>query len=1366
MDDKRYILPITRVAVSFDEAKKDYDEKGSFVFWGDRMPTSIEALARGTRNMIVGEPGVGKTELIKRINSQLEKDGYETNLIPLRSIKSIHEIDDFMAKPNEKPKALLLDALDETPAAFFTDILEKIKEVSESNPDVAVYISARWVFAQKYSSSFSGYRFITVMPFTSKQMNEYLVQGGRTEADVNALFRRVMQFSHGRLIIQVPRYLFLFEDYLEGKDINTIDAISRDELFEHFIYKRLEKEAGDDEKKKERLPILKRTLEKLALVMEIYQTNAITREDLVTFFDDLESDLKVVFLTQFEMEDLLSGSVLQVSKEGTDKIEFDNAEFQEYLAAKEITRLPEPRRAAFSFVTDPDAGDIYPSWFNALSFFVDMEPEALEQIVDYSGMRSRPPRVLDEGFITFLSRVSPASIPSEVRQRIFMDVLGYHEASLQWISGPLTSALPGFFDPKLESFLKEKVEEAEVMEGAQRYVRLGNLAYIIAYLYEAKKPLDNTYWRPRLVSYALEVDENTVLARHALVALGWLGDESVIEELFALNGNGDNLIIEAFVSMCRELNPNNPRSVESFISTVSRNDLHGRYGLYEITEQAAIKQFLRAYNENDRFRREFLDDTSIFKDQDSQLIDHIRATADEEMRELVMEAIVNSAHYSVAHTRGKSAFVAGLMSFLKEGDPDFIPKLIRKINAAPDGNTSLYFAQEFFVDLLTADDVPGYVAAMRAADRETWTMVNTLARIKFSGREDADAVYEAGRELLAEEYQRQEEIRAQPAVDHDHMHDERIISEFRLLLEPAPGQYMTSVFHEYNSSADKLETLMSDEEKNRFDELITGSALNHDPAQSGLTITEQSADGNTRTYTASGAAHTYGDALIAAKRRGIDITPFRNNLARFIPFAHNEELKTVFELVPNFTPQELEPMVGIYRDHNTDLWRYQPDNFIEFAEKYNFAAAAPILRDFVREGSFRKYDRVEALSVAELLRPDAAFLREVFNLYRESENVDENAISNAANGLLITRHADAEAIRWRVDQLKGRAAAHREPQKGYGVVRDVTPFDDEMRYSKEFAKPLMELDVSGFEDVYLGLIDDAMEVWALGAEYHGYAQYLWDIVFAYFDNLKKYKLYRPLRLLEKKILSVSDSEGANWMAARMSTLRRSYLAFISKPLRIAEAIRKYNEARHYSDRKITNSADLFRHLEDAIQTDLRNWVESEGAYQIILMGGIYKSKHQEYEKLIQKTLKAQIGYIMIKRGFELDLTREADLLDDKRADVLVRYGFVGPIVLEVKLTSNGDLKARDIKATESYASMAQYMRGYGASHGIFLIIDNATSKRLSVIEAAYEEIKGVTPVSLKCQKFALPTAPKHKKAAAKKKVAKKTAKKSAVKKPK
>ena len=279
-----YINPLTKIYSSFAEAKEDFDKYGHIALFDDRIPLEIADLAKGNRNLIVGEPGIGKTKLLEKLQEYHDKQGDQTGFINLRSNKPVEQIENFLGLTlsDGVKKILLLDGLDETQSTNLTGVIEKIESISKEHPDLVIYLSSRWIFINKYANSFPDYRFIIILPFTSSQVMDYLVQAGHPEKEVNELLARVMQFSHGKLVLQIPRYLFYFEQYIKEKSIKNVTHISRNDLFEYFIYSKLDLEEKNLEASSIK-EVIKRVLEKLALTMEIYQTNNISKEELMTF---------------------------------------------------------------------------------------------------------------------------------------------------------------------------------------------------------------------------------------------------------------------------------------------------------------------------------------------------------------------------------------------------------------------------------------------------------------------------------------------------------------------------------------------------------------------------------------------------------------------------------------------------------------------------------------------------------------------------------------------------------------------------------------------------------------------------------------------------------------------------------------------------------------------------------------------------------------------------------------------------------------------------------------------------------------------------------------------------------------------------
>ena len=1321
--DHEYIKPITKVYSNFAEARESVGHPTFATLFHDDKTPDIPDLAQGRRNLIVGEPGVGKSLLMHRIDDHLRGQGVSTKFIDLRRVNALRDV--LSDVSTEKlPGAFILDGLDEVKASAFPDVLEKLVEISANYADLTIYLSSRWVFISRFANSFPEYRFIVVSPFTQSQVREYLLASGHSEREIDVLVDRITPFSQRPLVIQIPRYLAYLDSFVKERGIDAISGVSRAELFDYFIYAKLELE----EKKQlseDRRAMTKRVLEKLALAMEIYQTNVITKDELMTFFDELNSDLKLVALTQINIETFYDYSLLRVGSDvSLDEIEFENAEFQEYLAAKEIARFSDPSLTAFAFAVDSTVGEIYPTWYNTLAFLVEMAPPLLEQLVEFSGLRAGRFRVIDESFLAFLGRVDLRKIDPELRRTLFVDVMEYHCRTSQWLSGDTAIMISLFFDATLESYLVDLETRSKDELGDKRIVHVGNLIFVIAYLLKRNAPLDWGYWRGKLLDYASSPCDSGVLQRYALLALQFSKDTTVIASLpNAIDG--DQLVQEALLTALVELGPNEPRSVDQFIAAVRRGDAHGRYGLLAITTREALGAFLKAFIDDTQFRSEFLEESSVFGDKDHVITEHIAGVLDDEIRELCKEVIFSASHHNVAHNAERSPFIIELWKLLKADDASFIAAMLERVEADPDNRGAIYFVGEILARILVREDVQSYLEFMKERGSAN-SAFGVMVRIKLSNRPDADDVFESGRPYLSEEYRHWEGLRAASDGRQDD-HVGKKLQQFRRLLEPEPGMWDQGVFEFFNRNSADILPRIEDKERARLIDLLTNALRWIDPSTHELTFTQENA--GARSFTTSSNTFLFKEAIQAADEIGMDLAPYRQQLINFIPFAYSDELKIIFTVVSNMTANELDGVLKTYRNRESDLWRYNPRSFIHAVEQYHVVGAVPTVRALILDPAWDLSARTEALPVVDSLMPDAEFLRRVFaESMRASASSEDRRLAYVANGLLIVSHRDEEALRWRLREIIARAVPLK---RDTGDAHAIDEIGSEVLIEREFAAPLRSVKDPGFEEDYLELLSRSMDVWAKGEAFHEYASYLWEIVYAYFDNLKVLRSYLPLQRLEAKIADVEECEGSNWLAARMLNLRRSYLSYVGKPENISSAVATYNGARHHDPKRIQNSVDLFEQVRIALEDDLRRWIEGEGAYEV-LRHKVSESGRQSYETLIQKTAKTQIENALLRRGYRAEIVREPQLLDDKRPDILVYHGFVGPVVVEVKLTSNSEIKGKNVKQKRSYANMKRYMEGYGARRGILMVFDNDNATNLPHVTEAFESIPGVRVVTFDC----------------------------------
>ena len=133
----------------------------------------------------------------------------------------------------------------------------------------------------------------------------------------------------------------------------VIINLSRSEIFEDFIYRKIDKERDKKYPKSENYTI-KRVLEELALVMKIFQVSQISKDEFFTIFKEL--NLGNIFTGKGLIEKLCNKSLL---KDNIYYLEFENQDFLDYLASKELSRFEKIEQVFFDIAVEPHLKEIY-----------------------------------------------------------------------------------------------------------------------------------------------------------------------------------------------------------------------------------------------------------------------------------------------------------------------------------------------------------------------------------------------------------------------------------------------------------------------------------------------------------------------------------------------------------------------------------------------------------------------------------------------------------------------------------------------------------------------------------------------------------------------------------------------------------------------------------------------------------------------------------------------------------------------------------------------------------------------------------------------------------------------------------------------
>ncbi|MCK5503975.1 MAG: hypothetical protein KAJ10_02375, partial [Thermodesulfovibrionia bacterium] len=680
-----YIQPRLKYYSTFEQLLKSKSEHGDYDFFYDDK-FSFKDIFTKKSLFILSEPGYGKTRLLKEILRSPEQnkkgifidlkkvDGDIESFITQKAAVA-DEINNKLSETKLKTVSFLrtkdfalqntdaivvcLDALDEIKYEDFSKFVDRIKEFSNKYKNIELIVSCRIHHFKKEQESFvdTSFNFIEIIRFSSEQTHEYLERSGQSKKDIKKIMA-LFETAYRNPLIQVPRYLELMLEIIKDKGAEYARKLTKTEIFEYFISKKLELEEKKTTTKKKEL--IKRVQEKLALLMEIYQRNILSKEDLMTFFDDVESNLNISLLQQVPLETFYNRSLL---KDNIDTIEFENTEFQEYLAAKEMLRLGRADQSIFDIAVDQELKEISPSWFNTLGFAIDLDISLLKPILHFGV--SRDSIVQDEEYHRLLTTVDTNRLPVEDRKDIFRNIFNYYNIIQHWIGYDIARNLSQYFDFSQHSLLKESIESKTAT-----YITKSNTATILEFLIEINvfKQPQQAYWKSKLIAFIKE--KNSVLQRAAISALSKFMDIALIKEVFQYLNTEDELVVQSFISACSEIDPNDKFSIDCFVrwSKSEREYMYARYGLWEIKEKKAVKYLLDCFVNDSEFLIQFIDHEDIFKNKNEQIIQNIKDFWNKRIQNKLGEIIVSAFSSKGSHVAARSQFIERITLLLKEKD--------------------------------------------------------------------------------------------------------------------------------------------------------------------------------------------------------------------------------------------------------------------------------------------------------------------------------------------------------------------------------------------------------------------------------------------------------------------------------------------------------------------------------------------------------------------------------------------------------------------------------------------------------------------------------------------------------------------------
>lgn len=1273
-------------------------------------------------SFIIGEPGCGKSRLFEEICRQAEGFSKKSHFISLKEIKkndSIKSLLNINFIENIGNVIFCLDALDEVNPYLFSIIISKIKDFTEEFKDSTILVSCRMHYITKNIHFINklNFNFILITPFSENQISEYLTKNIIDNKELVNKILKTTKDNSGKSILSIPRYLKEISNFLEAENFseNEIESLKRHNFLELAIYHKLESEILNKEVLNENDKyIVQRVLEKLALVMEIYQTNQLKIDELITFFDDVNSNLNLIFLKTIDIDNFIKRQ-LKITE---NTIEFDNTEFQEYLAAKELLRLGSKNQILYELILHKEFEHIYQNWYDVLSYVVEIDSEQIIPIINLLNQK-KGGLVIDDYF-RLLDYVDIKQLTTTQKAFIFETIFEYHQKNNIWIHYNIHRVIGFYEDSNYNLFFNVLIE----IRGSNT-VQLVNQIHFIENLIYLNKLNDSKleFWENSLKHLLLECNNNTIqnACIYALININKI--DVFIELKESLIGKSTELD-NSFYRAISTIDSNSDFTFNQLIKGLQQDNNSARFGLQRITQYEKLFKLLNILIENETEYVNFLkDDGSLAFSYETFFlnIDSLLILKDDPIYDKIFNLFIKVLNDKVNYFQYQNKdFVRECFKFLYNKNDGLISDLLDILTES----IFHYELTNVICKYIKYNSIDGLSNKLIEKYGDNKSLKDIYRRINETNNPEKELIYESRLKYFNEE---STNIGNQPYIKEEE-HKLSIYNKFRYELEPEPERFYLRVFETYLQYRDIIDSFIQDDEKKKFISIIINIIKNNNPIDSSVSIIDK---GNNSRQINMNEFNIYFPRILKIAyifNLKEDLEPYRSSIINYIPIMYDDiSTNTIddvelFQLIGELSENDIDYLFDNCLKSTDDYLHVATSSFIRLIKQKKYKKLIPIVKRLAIDVKCKAYEILEALdclSVPEF-EVEEIYFKNLFNNQVEDTKDNWN-IKNRLSQILVSNFKEKEAIKWRLDYLKNNIIKYDEPE--FGGVRFVPDWEIELD-NPSFGNCLIETGDQTLAPYFLDLLKLSFEI-RKEIIYWKYSNYIQTIVFGYYKYLNS-----PIYLNQLKDF-VKENSMHGYADSFSNHIRNLEISIIEslKPLNINICINKYNDLKKAVLLPIYDESDLRYHFEKSIN-ELKNVIENEGLYKTIQ--DLAKPKNNDKvktcysdmnEDIIQKTIKVQLENILLKKGFRgTDIHREVELYNGMRTDYLIKYGFIGPIMVEIKLLHNREITTKT-KMIEYKEKLKQYISATNSQYSFYLVFEIREGEYYKKHKLSFEKMK-------------------------------------------
>lgn len=1238
---------------------------------------------------IVGEPGIGKSRLLDEVKERILPKPFFCKASKFTALST--------PKENEY---CIIDALDEVEGYSFYNVLQSIKYYKKENPRVKVLFTCRKHYVASYARHFADCNHLTFIEICRLSERDVMnVISGNCNCS-EATLANINKSPKLKELITIPRYLTFLLGYIKQKG----ECLNIGELFEYMIVCSIKAaiEAREGIQNTESIRILlQRVLEKVAFVMEISRKDQISKDELYTILDEIKGNMTQMFIANFDL--LYFESRILKDTDGT--LQFENTELQEYLAAKELCRQDNIESVLYDVAVHKELKHIYPNWYDVIPH-ISYSKDRIHTFINVFKLIISYESNLENGaFENLLKYVDPSVLSIQQKEELFSIIFEHYQrvpAYIMWKSS-MSNLLQECYTTNCDTQIRLPHDKLNK-------IQLSNVTVILDAIVEVKKHSDGiyNYWR-QAANYLMGTDDN----ENKLAALNLYNALKCVDELIQLSESysyftkklkekycevtgymriADNRVVDCWLNDCYISNPyaiNAVLYIEDLPTLI--------YAYSKIIEDGKLCEF---FNEKGSL--------AVFYDLHLKSQFDIAWKGNTENKELITRIIASFISNQSYTTHSEINAIIKQILFNETTGQLFIKSF--------DGIWDLEdLFRRFDAELIDIELISSLDKSLSEAHVEPWYINDILTNLINKIRKDKDKKDSIAEyvERYADTFKRWDEESIKTGNKKTDSHNQQLIKAYEVLSDANVSQY--DKYEAVNKLSDNIEFVKAqntapliDIIKAFFDELDLDKMILERKTHNSFTL--------------PWALPKIPAFIKVLYHLGINdlLNRYRITLAKTLPYFcvtrnyDTNEIRDIYKsVIGSISDDEKQQLVKWWKDRKDDFMNISSDDICMCITDYGIDALYYKLEEYV-EQYIEHTDLDHSIAAAKALdiisNGDYGWnigrYRKLFSLL-EDESI--TSVKMQCNEIMIEKFQDSEAITWRINYLKNNVirSSHNET----GEFRPISQEEAEIISTKPYMfRCFMRIkENEALAEQMLNLFDFGLKL-CVNSKTQQYAYYLLNQIYHFFVDLNKIHYISMLREKVEKL----NKKNISYLATNI--MNNAEMLFLkNEKTNIGKAVKRYNKCIEDSHLSIRNDGDLRRYFTQ-IYCEVQKEIQDQGIYALVRQDLLN-------EDFIQRELKNTIINKCCQMGLEaVKVDREVAFQDNKRTDILIRYGMCNPIMIELKLLHNNEIQ-QNSKRHKYKEKFIQYINATNPCLSVFWVFDVHKGGNYSKFDELKEEYK-------------------------------------------